>query len=265
VKYGAATQIIVSEYDKEEQKVSIVERKEIPSTEFTFDNAVKKIVKMHKFWNIDRVILDRGYGEYQVEILKKRLGKGIVRGVAFNEKIEVIDPTDRTVDKKMAKHFMVNQTSILLERDQLIISKNDGEFKKQMLNYRVVKKTRNGKPVYTSENEHALDAFMLTILCYTTEFPEIAKVLEKTRYAKIMGKVNKKLHNNEEKIFDGKFANTNKIDDEDLEGEPQYIRHMKSIQRANKDGGQTSVRKKGRSAWGSRGRRNSRPPGRSSF
>ena len=266
MKYGAATQIIVSEYDKEEQKIKIVQRKEIPSTEFTFDNAVKEIIKLSKFWNVQKLYLDRGYGEYQVETLKKRLSPSIVKGVAFNEKIEVTDPSDRTRDKKMVKHFMVNQTSILLERNQLQFSTEDREFAKQMFNYRVVRKTQSGKPVYTSENEHALDAFMLTVYCFTTEFPDIAKILEKERYAQTMKVVDKKLQSNEDEIFEGKFKNINDKDNE-LEGEPDYVKHMKAIEKSNKGNSSSRGRSSfgGRSSWGSGRSRVGSSPGRSTF
>jgi len=79
---------------------------------------------------------------------------------------------------------MVNQTSILLERDQIMLSPFDDMIWKQMMNYQVVRISQNGKPTYTSENEHALDALMLTILGFTLEFPEITKILEEMRVAR---------------------------------------------------------------------------------
>ena len=266
-KYSAATQIVVSEYDSKEQKIKIVERVEIPSTEFTFDNAVEKIVELNNFWQPQKIYLDRGYGEYQVETLKKRIGSTIVTGIAFNESIEVVDPTDRTVSKKMAKHFMVNQTAILLERDQIQISENDREVYKQLINYRVVKKSSSGKPIYTSENEHALDAFMLTILCYTIEFPEIAKVLEKREFAKNIAKLNKKITSNkEEDIFKGKFKNYRHEQNDDLEGEPDYVKEMMTLKKVNNGGRSGRGFSRSRSSWSSRGRgKKSRSPGRGSF
>ena len=244
----------------------MAERVEIPSTEFTFDNAVNKIVELYSYWQPEKIYLDRGYGEYQVETLKKRIGSTIVKGVAFNESIEVIDPSDRTMDKKMAKHFMVNQTAILLERDQITISQDDKELHKQLLNYRVVKKSSSGKPVYTSENEHALDALMLNILCYTVEFPEIAKILEKRRFAQTIAKVDKNLNNNkEEDIFKGKFKNFNHIKDDDLKGEPEYVKEMMTLKKVN-SGSQRSRGGRNSMSWSSRGRRRkTRSPGRSSF
>lgn len=96
------------------------------------------------------------------------------------------DPTTREIDKKDAKQFMVNQTAIVLERDQILLSPFDDMVWKQMMDYQVIRISQNGKPIYTSENEHALDAFMLTILGFTLEFPDITKILEEIRIARKM-------------------------------------------------------------------------------
>ena len=154
--------------------------------------------------------------------MKKKIGKEIVKGVAFNEKIEVRDPTDNTIDKKEVKNFMITQTQILLERDQLMFSKEDELLIKQMENYQVVKRSVTGKPIYTSENEHAHDAFVLTILAFNLEFPEVTKLLEKRRIATIMGKVNRRLETTSEQFIFGN-RNTSKEQRQlysDLEGEP---------------------------------------------
>lgn len=107
-----------------------------------------------------------------------------VRGIHFSNMLEIQDPTTREIDRKDAKQFMVNQTAIVLERDQILLSPFDDMVWKQMMDYQVVKISATGKPQYTSENEHALDAFMLTILGFTLEFPEITKILEEIRVAR---------------------------------------------------------------------------------
>lgn len=257
-KYGDSTQIVVSEFDTDENRIRILERVEIPSTEFTFDNAVKKIKQLAEFWKPNKIYLDRGYGEYQVEVLKKKLGD-IVKGIAFQSKIEVRDPTDNTIDKKEVKTFMVNQTSIMLERDQLMLSKHDEMIYTQMERYQVVKRSVTGKPIFTSENEHALDAFMLTVLCFNLEYPDVAKLLEKQRIARTMKVVNKNLHGNiDYKIFGKEFERSKAK--EDLRDEPEYVKHMKAIEQATKDRKRFSRH----ATWGNRGH-SRRSPGRRSF
>lgn len=131
--------------------------------------------------------------EYQIEAIRlhgrENPETGLdkkVRAIHFSNTFEIQDPTTREIDKKDAKQFMVNQTSIILERDQILLSAFDDMVWKQMMDYQVVRISQNGKPIYTSENEHALDAFMLTILGFTLEFPEITKILEEIRIARKM-------------------------------------------------------------------------------
>jgi len=186
-------------------------RYEIPRGDFTFDNAVRKLIEINEIWNPKFYYIDAGYGEYQLEVLHKygieHPESGLhhkVKRIQFSQKLEIRDPGTREVDYKEAKSFMINQTAILLERDQLVLSPFDDMIWKQMMDYQVVKITQNGKPIYTSENEHALDAFMLTILGFTLEFPEITKILEEVKVARkvipIQNKTEEKLA---EKVFGG--------------------------------------------------------------
>jgi hypothetical protein len=210
-KFGASTQIIVTEFDELKKKFRVAFRAEIPKGEFTFDNAVNKIIELNDIWNPKFIYVDAGSGEYQVERLhlygrehpSTELNKKVKR-IQFSQLIEIRDPGTREVDKKDAKNFMISQTAILLERDQIMLSPFDDMVWKQMMDYQVIKITQNGKPIYTSTNEHALDAFMLTILGFTLEFPDITKILEDIRVARktipIQTKTEDKIT---EKVFGG--------------------------------------------------------------
>jgi len=63
-KVGASTQIVISEYDQVRQKVRVVSREEIPRSEFTYDNAVKKIIELNEIWNPKFLYIDAGHGKY---------------------------------------------------------------------------------------------------------------------------------------------------------------------------------------------------------
>lgn len=220
-KMNDATQIVVTEFDEVFKKFKVVKRYEIPRGEFTFDNAVKKIIELNEIWNPKFIYVDAGHGEYQIETLRKHglehpeteLHRKVKR-IHFSESIEVRDPATREIDKKDAKSFMVNQTAIVLERDQILLSPFDDLIWKQMQNYQVVKRTAHGKPIYTSEYDHALDALMLTILAFTLEFPEITKILEEVRVARKAYRINsneeerlkKQLFDRDKDIFDYKKA-----------------------------------------------------------
>jgi replicative DNA helicase len=201
-KYGAATQIVVTEYNAEEKKIQIINRIEIARGDFTLDNAVNKVIELNQIYQPQMIYIDRGYGEYQVETLRKygmnhpetELHKRI-RPVSFSETKELIDPFTKEKHKKPLKHFMVNQAQILFERDKLTISDYDETIIRQLENYQVIKKTVNGQPVYTSEDEHALDCFMLCILGFVENHPEIIKTIIDYEPAKKVEEIKVKVRN----------------------------------------------------------------------
>lgn len=124
--------------------------------------------------------------EYQIEILRKNLGDK-VKGVHLGSTYNVKDPISRISEKKPLKPFLVNQTSLILERGQLRIPSKtiDEVIHRQMTNYQVVKvSTVNGTPIYTNIDEHALDALEFALFAFIEEKPNIANTLYNIEYAK---------------------------------------------------------------------------------
>ena len=183
-KYGDATQIVVTEWNQAEQKIQVINRIEIAKGEFTLDNAVKKVIELNKIYKPKMIYIDRGYGEYQVETLRKygmnhpetELHKKI-RPVSFSETKELIDPFTRVIEKKPLKHFMVNQLQILFERDKIMLSSYDEMIIRQLENYQVIKKTVKGQPVFTSEDDHSLDCLMLCVLGFVEKYPSLMQTI----------------------------------------------------------------------------------------
>ncbi|MBA4293908.1 hypothetical protein C0431_13175 [bacterium] len=195
-KYANATQIVSTVYDTHLNKFRVEGRWEIPRSEFTFDNAVKKIIELNDIFDYDAIYVDAGSGEMQIEQLrlhgKENPETGLykkVKRIQFKMSIEVTDPVTGGIDKKNAKHFMVNQTSMLLERGRIAISAFDDMIWKQMMGYSVVKFSASGDPIYTSEDEHALDAFMLTILGFAQQYPEITQTMVKQQNSTNFGSI----------------------------------------------------------------------------
>jgi len=181
-KAGAATQIVVTEYDPEIDKFYPIHRAEIPSGEFTYSNAIDTIVALNEEFNPEFIYADRGHGEYQIESLHKygmahpETGLGDkVKGISFSDKIKIPDPHTKEIGKKHIKPFMVNTSVLLCENERLALPSNDDLIKEQMLDYYIERVTPTGRPVYNSDNEHALDAFMLSLLAMQLEFTDIAK------------------------------------------------------------------------------------------
>ena len=279
-KYTDAPQIVIVKFDRNfvdkfgnsGPKFRVIKREEIEQSEFTFDNAVKKIIEMNKKYKPDFIYCDRGHGEYQIETLRKigleKPETGLyqkVKGISFGSKIEVRDPATKEMEKKPIKPFMVNQTAIILERGQLVLNENDQDLWKQLEDYRVVRKTKSGEPVYTDENEHALDAMMLAILGFSLEYPNLTKILQQFHVARKMGKAPRmdKLLGDYGKVGDSLSRDSKKKEEDMFDPEdPEEQRGL--ILRKGKVKDPTKMKKnkgsKSFGRWGERMRGARKPP-----
>lgn len=127
--------------------------------------------------------------EYQIESLHKygdehpESGlKNKVKRFQFSQKIDVMDPIKKTIEAKPMKPFMVNQLTMAIEREQLILSPFDELLHKQLVDYEVIRMSANGNPVFTDVNEHFVDALGLAFLAFALEFPEITKTIDKPTF-----------------------------------------------------------------------------------
>ena len=184
-KYGAASSILILDYDPNIDKFKVFKRVEVPRSEYTYDNAVNKIVELNEIYNPSFIYVDRGSGEYQLERLhiigeeNPHTGlKAKVKGWSFSNKIDIMDPITKEMDKKPMKPFMVNQLTLAFERDRMIMSPYDTVLKTQLIDYEVKTVTDNGTPKYTSENEHFVDALGLAYLAMVLEFKDLTGVIE---------------------------------------------------------------------------------------
>lgn len=78
---------------------------------------------------------------------------------------------------------MVNQLSIMLERGMMILSPFDETLYKQLVDYSIVRISSNGVPIYSSENEHFVDALGLAHLAFVLEFPHLTRTIKKLEHA----------------------------------------------------------------------------------
>lgn len=192
-KYANATQIIVVGYNISLQRFQVLIRVEIPKGEFTLSNAVQRIIQLNETYNPDFIYVDRGFGEYQLEVLhiygKENPDSGLekkVKGWAFGSSYEVRNPVTKESVKTPLKPFMVNQLVYLMEQDFIILNDNDEMVWKQMEGYSVTRFGQDGRPVFTSENEHSVDALMLAILAMQLEFPHLSNIIKEQSVARTM-------------------------------------------------------------------------------
>mgnify|MGYP003548952231 CR=1 FL=1 len=90
-----------------------------------------------------------------------------------------MDPITKELEKKPMKPFMVGQLQILLERDSLIMSPYDELLHKQLIDYEVERMSASGQPVFTSENEHFVDALGLAYLAFVLEFTDLTNTIKR--------------------------------------------------------------------------------------
>lgn len=184
-KYGASSSIIILDYDVIMQKFKVIKRVEVPRGEYSYDNAINKIVELNDIYNPSFIFCDAGSGEYQIERLhiigdqNPHTGlKNKVRRWQFAQSIDVVDPITFETNKEPLKPFMVNQLTLAFERSNIMLSPFDDVLHKQLVNYEVEKINANGKPVYTSIDEHFIDALGLAYLAFVLEFKELTNVMK---------------------------------------------------------------------------------------
>lgn len=184
-KVQAGTTFVALEFDKfhinengiPEPKFKVLFRMEIPKSNFTYINAINKIVELNEIYQFDWIAIDRGYGEVQLEMLHKygienpSTGlKDKVVGYQFGQKIDVRDPHTMLKDKKPLKPFMVNNSVIVFEKEKIIFDPTDKVLIEQFESYRIKSISTTGLPTYTDENEHAVDALNLCLLIFEQKY-----------------------------------------------------------------------------------------------
>lgn len=199
-KYGASSSILILDYDIIRNKFKVIKRVEVPRGEYSFDNAVNLIIELNEIYQPSWIYADRGSGEYQIERLHiygdehpSTCLKTKVKGFQFANTLTIMDPVTKEMDKKPMKPFMVNQLQIAFERENIMLSPFDEIIHKQLIDYEVERISASGQPVFSSENEHFVDALGLAYLAMVLEFPDLAKTIKEPETATRIQFVNKAL------------------------------------------------------------------------
>ena len=189
-KYQSSSSIIVLDYDIKTKKYWVMKRIEVPRGEYTLDNAVQWIIKVNKIYNPRWIFVDRGYGDYQLERLHiygdQHPNSGLknkVEGYQFKNMIDVPDPVRKTFHKEPLKPFMVNALAKCFEDGRMILSPFDDVLHKQLVDYTIERVTPTGTPVFTSKNEHFVDALGLAYLAMVLKFPDTAQFIKEIEHA----------------------------------------------------------------------------------
>lgn len=178
-KVGAPTNIVILEQITPEL-YWVVNRVQIPQSEFTLTHAVNTIIDLNELWRPQWIYIDKGFGEMQTEVLKlygkshkETLLDKIVKPIAFGGKVDVISAVDGVKDRKEAKHFMVNMMQKSLEDKRIIMNPNDEVMKMEYINYQIIGFGTNGKPIYQDGDDHAIAATGLAHLAMVQNYDEL--------------------------------------------------------------------------------------------
>ena len=184
-QFQAGSSIVVLDFDVNLRKFKVIKRIEVPRTEYSLDNAVNWIIRVNNIYNPSWIFCDRGYGDYQIERLHiygdEHPTSGLknkVVGYQFKENLEIIDPITRELKKEPLKQFMVNQLTLSFERERIALSPFDETLHKQLIDYSVDHIGANGMPVYTSKDEHFVDALGLAHLAFVLKFPDLTAAIK---------------------------------------------------------------------------------------
>lgn len=190
-KYQSGVCMASVEFDYELGKFIPFHAEEVPRTQFTLDTAVNRILELDALHNYDYIVVDRGYGEYQVERLSQLLNarqKGSYKkliDISLSEKIPVRNPVTRQIEMAHIKPWIVNQSVLQFERHMIAFNPRDTKMIEQFENYRVVSIGADGRPTYTDKNEHFVDAVNFAIYGLIMKFTDVAKAKPGTAIASL--------------------------------------------------------------------------------
>ena len=182
----AGSSILALDFDVNRNSFKVIKTIEVPRGEYTLDKAVNWIIHINKVYNPSWIFCDRGYGDYQIERLHiygeshPETGlKNKVVGYQFKQSIDIINPVTKETVKEPVKQFMVNQLKLTFERNRMILCPFDEMLHKQLVDYSVERVTQSGMQIYTSVNEHFVDALGLAHLAFVLKFPDLTQAIKR--------------------------------------------------------------------------------------
>jgi len=186
------TRIVIITIDSS-NKICLIHKERIASSEFTQHEAVARIRQLDSMYSPDFIAVDVGHGEMQIEELRlltirdpgNPIGNKIVP-VHTDGTLEILDPLTFETRNTYVKNFVVKSTVRTIEQgiltlpieehmqnDKKMVDSQDLTLADQMRNYYIDKITSSGREVYACRSDHDLDALMFAIFAYVTQILKI--------------------------------------------------------------------------------------------
>jgi len=164
--------------------LQVMEIINVPKQNFTQLQGLQKITELLSYWQPHHIYVDKGHGATQWETLKmwssqqkpgsyEFMVQRKVKAYDFGSKVQIKEPSSGRLIEHPAKPFLVENAVRRFEDKMIKFSFEDELLRKQLLNYIIKSRQPNGTPVFGQDNtsigDHALDAFMLSLVAFTIE------------------------------------------------------------------------------------------------
>lgn len=164
--------------------LQVMEIINVPKQNFTQLQGLQKITELLSYWQPQHIYVDKGHGATQWETLKmwssqqkpgsyEYMVQRRIKAYDFGSKVQIKEPSSGRLIEHPAKPFLVENAVRRFEDKVIKFSFEDELLRKQLLNYIIKSRQPNGTPVFGQDNtsigDHALDAFMLSLVAFTIE------------------------------------------------------------------------------------------------
>lgn len=167
-KYDAGVNIVVVRYDPQGEYYQVIYREEMPTSDTLLTQGVRRVLEVQEVVGADYIVVDRGYGEMQLEVLRTEMamrsmeGARRVVGYSFQELVEFVtehDPQPRRIRLKDAAYQWM---AFLVDKGRLVFPEADEELKRQLLGIRVQATDSYGTKFKVSK-DHIVSALALAL------------------------------------------------------------------------------------------------------
>jgi replicative DNA helicase len=175
-KVQCGTNILVTQYDPVHKSVRWIHHEEIPRGQWTYTEAVRRIIQLYEIYRPALVVVDQGASEKQWEDLQLAalqnpglgLAERLVR-LAFNSKIKVPNLMTGEDELKMVKPYLVEMLRGKMQQGLVKIPKHLEQVRFQFSQYKVEERTERTVK-YSSKDEHIIDCFSFVMFAIYTLF-----------------------------------------------------------------------------------------------
>jgi len=137
-KYEAGVNIVVVRYDPSDMYYQVMYREEIAPNDMLLTQAVHRVLDIRDITGAEKIVVDRGYGEMQLEVLRAEMASRAMNAVqsvvghSFSELVDFSTEHDAEPKRIRLKDAAFQWLGFLIERGRLIFPNTDEKLKMEM-------------------------------------------------------------------------------------------------------------------------------------